>query len=24
VQLMQDVPYQDHSLGKLVDPENRG
>ena len=24
LQLMQDVPYQDHSLGKLVDPENRG
>jgi len=24
VQLMQDIPYQDHSLGKLVDPENRG
>jgi hypothetical protein len=24
VQLMQDVPYQDHSLGNLVDPENRG
>jgi hypothetical protein len=24
LQLMQDVPYQDRSLGKLVDPENRG
>ena len=24
LQLMQDVPYQDRSLGKLTDPEYRG
>jgi len=24
VQLMQDIPYQDRSLGKLTDPEYRG